>query len=204
MNARFDDDTYEDDSAGQADESTRLRGRLRRLLPRRAALITDKRRTPEENLRHREKWYKILQISRVPLFFLFIISFMWWENWIISGILFVLSVPMPWIAVMIANAQGEPRDRRTPQVYKPGLAREIERQQLAAAEQAQLEAARDPDETGGRDTPPGGQDPDLVWENTVDEQVDLENHGEAGDGDVPERPDGPENPTPDQAGETRP
>lgn len=173
------DDTYDDDSAGQAEESGRTRRRLRRLVPRRAELITDKRRSPAENLRHRERLYMILQLSRIPFLILAVLAFLWWENWIISTLLFVISIPMPWIAVMFANAQGEPRDRRAPQVYKPGIAREAEIQrQLAASRQAELEAAREAEtiDDPGDGAFPGGNsratDDTVAGDNIVDAQPD--------------------------------
>ncbi len=166
----MDQDTYDADSAGEAGESGRRPLWRRFLFPGRAELITDARRSPTENLRSRERWYKILQISRVPFLFLFVLSYIWWENWWISGILFVISVPMPWIAVVVANAQGEPRDPRTAHIYKPALAREAENQrQLARIRQAELEAARQEepeviDDSGAEwegtdhhDTPPPGE-----------------------------------------------
>ena len=73
-----------------------------------------------------------------PFLGLALVTFLWWDNWIISALLFVISVPMPWIAVMFANAQGEPRDRRAPRVYKPGVVRHMETErQLAEARQAE-------------------------------------------------------------------
>lgn len=189
------DDTYDDDSAGQAEEADRTRRRLRRLVPRRAELITDKRRSPAENLRHRERLYMILQLSRIPFLILAVVAFLWWENWIISALLFVISIPMPWIAVVFANAQGEPRDRRAPQVYKPGIAREAEiRRQLAASRQAELEAAAEPeifDDPGDGDS--AADSSRATGDNT------------AGDNGVDDQPDpgAPDTDT-DHPGESRP
>lgn len=167
----MDQDTYDADSASQAGESGQRPLWRRLFFPGRAELITDARRSPAENRHSRERWYKILQISRVPFLFMFVLSYIWWENWWISGVLFLISVPMPWIAVVVANAQGEPRDPRTAHVYKPAAAREAENQrQLALHRQVELEAAargREPeiiddsgaewDGTDHHDTPPPGE-----------------------------------------------
>ncbi len=189
----MEDDTYDDVSAGHAEGSGRARGWLRRLTPRRAELITDKRRSPAEDLRHRERVYKVLQFSRIPFLGLALVTFLWWDNWIISALLFVISVPMPWIAVMFANAQGEPRDRRAPRVYKPGVVRHMETErQLAEARQAEIETARAAETI---DDPGDGGDPSTTGtggSNTVDEQVD------------PDVTDGPRNGDADQAGDNRP
>ncbi|GAB2499538.1 hypothetical protein CATRI_07565 [Corynebacterium atrinae] len=107
--------------------------RPRRFGRRNAQLITDARRSPEQDRRHRERAYSWLQLSRLPFLLLSAASYLWWENWWISGVLFLISVPLPWIAVVIANGHGEPRDKRTAQVYKPAAAREY---------YAQLEARR--------------------------------------------------------------
>ena len=42
-------------------------------------------------------------------------------------------MPLPWIAVVIANGVGQPRDPRRPQIYKPQVAREQARQAAHAA-----------------------------------------------------------------------
>ncbi|MBC3185412.1 DUF3099 domain-containing protein [Corynebacterium sp. zg-331] len=106
----------------------------RRVLPgprRRVALITDAHRTPEQNLRHRERLYGIMQGVRLPLIALALLALVAWNNWVIAGVLFCVSIPMPWIAVVIANGRGEPRDPRVRRVYKPALARQ---QQATALE----------------------------------------------------------------------
>lgn len=58
-----------------------------------------------------------------------------WHAWFLAVVLFIISVPLPWVAVVIANGHGEPRDPREKNVYKPGLVREMN-------ERARLEAQR--------------------------------------------------------------
>lgn len=102
---------------------------LRRVLHRNEVLlITDKKRSPMQNLRHRRRVYNTIQAARIPLLALAGVTWMLWHNWWLAAVLFTVSVPLPWVAVMIANGHGEPRDARERNVYKPALARERDRQ----------------------------------------------------------------------------
>lgn len=107
---------------------------------RRAELITDAHRTPSQNRRHRERVYAVIQGIRLPLIVVSLAIYSLAHNPGLAGALFFISIPLPWIAVVIANGRGEPRDRRAPQVYKPAVARELyERQtQLNAAQRREL------------------------------------------------------------------
>ena len=105
---------------------------------RNVELITDARRSPMEDWQRRRRIYAVLQGSRIPFLLAAIGVYTLWHNLWIFGILVAISVPLPWIAVVIANAVGEPQDGRQQRVYKPGVARE---QQKQATEQAQLTAA---------------------------------------------------------------
>ncbi|SDR97456.1 Protein of unknown function [Corynebacterium timonense] len=113
-------------------------------------LITDATRTPEQNLRSRERVYMILQMLRLPFILLAIVAAWYLDNWWLAGILFVVSIPLPWVAVMIGNGKGEKRDRRSRNVYKPAVAREYQR--LESERRRQLEA-------GGPDGPDRAPDP---------------------------------------------
>lgn len=104
------------------------------------ALITDLQRSPEQNRRSRETQYLIMQGLRLPFILLSLFAAFAWENWGLAAIFFLISVPLPWISVMVANGQGEVRDSRSRNVYKPAVARE-EAARLEAARQAQLAQA---------------------------------------------------------------
>lgn len=105
---------------------------------RHRALITDAKQTPEQNLQSREAQYLWLQALRIPFILLSIASAWWLGNWWIATLLFIVSVPLPWVAVMLGNAKGESRDPREKNVYKPALSRayaaleEQSRQQLSS------------------------------------------------------------------------
>ncbi|MCK7636887.1 DUF3099 domain-containing protein [Corynebacterium pygosceleis] len=123
---------------------------LRRLIRRRAGveLITDARQTPLDNLNARRRKYAILQGSRIPFLLASAVTWVWWENTWISAVLFAVSVPLPWIAVVIGNGAGEPRDPRVKQVYKPGVIRDLNARQM-------LRGGGSPELGDGRGDAPG-------------------------------------------------
>ncbi|MFP7364684.1 DUF3099 domain-containing protein [Corynebacterium callunae] len=126
--------------ASENSSSKRFKGFLHR---REVLLITDKKRTPMQDLRHRKRLYNVIQAARIPLLVLAGVSWMMWHAWILAMILFIISVPLPWIAVVIANGHGEPRDPREKNVYKPALVREMnEKAQLEARRAAEVEQPR--------------------------------------------------------------
>lgn len=133
------------DVEAEATERTR---RLRRKRANRA-LITDAQRSPEQNRRSREVQYLWMQGLRLPFIALSLLAAFVWGNWWVAGVLFTISIPLPWISVMVANGHGEVRDSRHKHVYKPAAARA--EMQLEAARQAQLEARPDP--RGSTDLP---------------------------------------------------
>ncbi|GAB3702011.1 DUF3099 domain-containing protein [Corynebacterium nasicanis] len=146
----MDQDTV--DSVGDPEEESSARAprrfRLRRLRRRRAELITTARRSPAENLRHRERVYTWLQASRLPALLISAGSYLWLGEWLLSGLLFLISVPLPWIAVVIANGKGEVLDKRSRHTYKPQVAREYQAA-VEAQRRAQLEAAAPPELESG-------------------------------------------------------
>ncbi|WP_233195697.1 DUF3099 domain-containing protein [Corynebacterium sp. 13CS0277] len=100
---------------------------------RRVELITDARQSPLENHEHRKKVYNILQGLRVPFLVAAAWAYLGWHNVWLSGILMLICVPLPWVAVVIGNGIGEPHDARVKQVYKPQVQRDAAR--VAALEQ---------------------------------------------------------------------
>ncbi|RSZ61664.1 DUF3099 domain-containing protein [Corynebacterium hylobatis] len=142
-------DTVDDPGAGEGGKA----GRRFRLTRRRAELITDARRSPAEDLRRRERMYSWLQGARLPALLISAGSYIWLGDWLLSGLLFIISVPLPWIAVVIANGKGERRDKRTRSVYKPQAAREYNAHLAAeAARYSELEAGERPSLPPGEDS----------------------------------------------------
>ncbi|WP_048758369.1 DUF3099 domain-containing protein [Corynebacterium vitaeruminis] len=128
-----------------------------------AALITDARGSRIRNYDHRRHVYAVLQWSRIPLLLLSGAFYMWWDLPWIAAILMVVSVPMPWIAVVIANGVGEPADRRKPRVYKPGVVREQnrrwdEQQRQQALKEAEMRALGSAASVKDTDVPPQSDD----------------------------------------------
>lgn len=124
-----------------------------------AALITDARGSRIRNYDHRRHVYAALQWSRIPLLLLSGAFYLWWDVPWIAAILMVVSVPMPWIAVVIANGVGEPADKRKPRVYKPGVVREQnrkweEQQRQRALKEAEMRALGSAASTEDTDAPP--------------------------------------------------
>ncbi|AWB81770.1 DUF3099 domain-containing protein [Corynebacterium yudongzhengii] len=101
-----------------------------------AELITDARPSSHQNRRRRQKWYWALQLSRVPTTILAGLSFFWWDNLALTVVFFILAVPAPALAVVLANEKGPKLDKRERNTYKPGLARQIRYEQVQAAQHA--------------------------------------------------------------------
>ena len=122
-------------------------------------LITDARRSPYDNWLHRKRVYNILQGLRIPFLLLSALTYLVLHSVWLSAVLFVVSVPLPWIAVVIANGAGEPQDSRAPKVYKPQVAREARHGGLAVDAGASAMGvlgmsvqAGDPQETSGSES----------------------------------------------------
>lgn len=96
----------------------------RRRFARKSELITDAKRSSYQDRLHRERVYGILQLVRLPLIVLAVALYWVWGWWILALIVAVISIPLPGIAVVIANGKGEPRDKRAQNVYKPAAYRE--------------------------------------------------------------------------------
>ena len=132
----FEDPGTVDVDASSAENSQPPRSR-NRFLRNRAELITSAQRSPSQNRRSRETTYLILQGMRIPFVLLSIAAVLWWHNWTLAIIFFCISIPLPWISVVIANEKNEVRDRRTQNVYKPAAARQYA---MEANRQTQIEA----------------------------------------------------------------
>lgn len=104
---------------------------------RNVALITSARRSPLQDWHRRRKLYVILQLSRLPLLAASGLLMWWTQNLWISTSVALVSLPLPWIAVLVANEKGD-GDSRSHKVYKPQMIR----QQRAALAQAHQEAQR--------------------------------------------------------------
>lgn len=119
------DDAGQDPIVIDADHMDRPHRLVARLRQRgRAHLVTSARVTAAQNRAKRQRRYMWIQGVRIPFLMLSAVAYLWWHSIPLAVILFLISVPLPWIAVVVANGVGEPRDRRSPQIYKPALVRE--------------------------------------------------------------------------------
>jgi Protein of unknown function (DUF3099) len=82
----------------------------------RPVLITAAAPAYEEQHRARVRKYVILMSCRVPALILAAVAYSVWENGLISLAIIVVSIPLPWIAVLIANDR-PPRSADEPRRY---------------------------------------------------------------------------------------
>lgn len=100
-------------------------------LPRHVDRITDAKKSPVKDCHDRRRLYMILQVLRIPI--LIVAAGVLWlsHNVALGAALAFISVPLPWVAVMLANEKGE-ATKESEKVYKPAVVRA----QRAAAHRA--------------------------------------------------------------------
>ncbi|APT92398.1 hypothetical protein CPHO_05240 [Corynebacterium phocae] len=110
---------------------------------RKPHLITDAKVGPGQDRHRREVEYLVLQGLRIPPLILCSI-FVYYHWWVAAAIVAGITIPLPWIAVVLGNSKGQVRDERERMAYRPGMARQqmqdLERQQLQQQKLAQLPA----------------------------------------------------------------
>lgn len=82
----------------------------------RPVLITRAAPAYEEQHRRRVKKYLSLMAFRIPALILAAVAYSVWENGLISLAIIVVSIPLPWMAVLIANDR-PPRSADEPRRY---------------------------------------------------------------------------------------
>ncbi len=88
----------------------------------RPVLITRAALPQDEQHRERVRKYLTLMAFRIPALILAAVAYGVWENGLISLAIIVVSIPLPWIAVLIANDR-PPRSATEPRRYQGGSAR---------------------------------------------------------------------------------
>jgi hypothetical protein len=78
-------------------------------------LITDAARSYEDELAARKSRYKVMMLMRIPLMVL--AAFFYTIPWLAVTLL-VLSIPLPWMAVLIANDR-LPKKAEDPNRFRP-------------------------------------------------------------------------------------
>ena len=97
--------------------------------------ITDAKKSQLEDWHHRRRLYLGLQIARIPVLVLAVILLWVTNNLMLGAVVAFISVPLPWVAVMLANEAGE-ATKESEKVYKPGLVR-ANREALANSQLSQ-------------------------------------------------------------------
>jgi hypothetical protein len=114
------------------------------------SVITDARRSPLDDWRHRRRLYAALQLARIPLLGAAVAAYAWLHSPVLAAVFAVVSLPLPWAAVLLANEKTDDREKGQPKVYKPALARQyrdrITEPQLGPSVSGELEA---PDHSTG-------------------------------------------------------
>ncbi|UGT42544.1 DUF3099 domain-containing protein [Nocardia yamanashiensis] len=77
------------------------------------ALITEAATSLEQQHHDRVKRYTIIMAFRIPCLVLSAVAYSLWGNWVISLLIIGVSIPLPWIAVLIANDR-PPRTKDEP------------------------------------------------------------------------------------------
>ncbi len=123
--------------------------RIRRWVGRSpATLITDATKTVSQHRHQREVVYTALQVLRIPLLALAMVMWGIYGQWAVGLLLLVVSVPLPGLAVVIANEKASKKDKRSQSVYKPGQARIAQQrhEQLSAPAPREIEGSETIDE----------------------------------------------------------
>ncbi|MEV0246241.1 DUF3099 domain-containing protein [Nocardia sp. NPDC050712] len=76
-------------------------------------LITEAAESLEDQHRRRVRRYTMIMAFRIPCLVLAAVAYSLWENWVISLLIIGVSIPLPWIAVLIANDR-PPRTKDEP------------------------------------------------------------------------------------------
>ena len=149
MNERRDHSDKDDEDVEHIDGEAveRAPKRLRRWMGMNpATLITDATKTVSQHRHQREVVYIVLQFLRIPLLAAALVAWGIFDLWWLGLILLLISVPLPGLAVVIANEQAVKRDKRSRATYKPGLARmeQRQREELVERERKALEPPEPP------------------------------------------------------------
>lgn len=109
-----------------------------------SVLITDAEISPGQDRHRREIGYGILMFLRVPSLLLTVWVIYAYNAWLLGALISAVTIPLPWIAVVFANARGQKRDPRERNTYKPALARQARAEALAAGNNPELEYTDSP------------------------------------------------------------
>lgn len=87
-------------------------------------LITEAQPSFDDEHAARKRKYTIMMAARVPLLILAGVFVQW--SWILAILFVALSIPLPWVAVLIANDRPPRRTERVNRYRVPSDARQLE------------------------------------------------------------------------------
>lgn len=86
-------------------------------------LITEAAPSHDDQLRSRQRRYAVMMAMRIPFLVAAVVCYqIWW----LALLLVVLSVPLPWMAVLIANDRPPRRAEAVNRYRSPGRERQLE------------------------------------------------------------------------------
>ncbi|HIW92457.1 MAG TPA: DUF3099 domain-containing protein [Candidatus Corynebacterium avicola] len=98
------------------------------------SLITTAKKPRLDDWRHRKRVYAGLQLARIPLLVFAVIAYAWLHSPVLAALIAVISLPLPWIAVLLANEKASDTEKGQPKVYKPALVRQQNQAMQASLE----------------------------------------------------------------------
>ncbi|MCV7278606.1 DUF3099 domain-containing protein [Mycolicibacterium flavescens] len=119
----------------------------------RPVLITRAAPAYEEQHRQRVRKYLTLMSFRIPALILAAAAYGIWHNGLISLAIIVVSLPLPWMAVLIANDR-PPRRRDEPRRYAAANLTQLPLTAEPAALQPRVEEPPQPEDRGRADDVP--------------------------------------------------
>lgn len=93
--------------------------RTARYADRHPPVITEAKTSFEEEQRARIRRYAIMMSFRIPALVIAVVVYMRWENVWLALIIVAVSIPLPWMAVVMAN-DGPPKRKERLRRYEPG------------------------------------------------------------------------------------
>lgn len=118
----------------------------------RPVLITRAAPAYEEQHRARVRKYLSIMAFRIPALILAAVAYGIWENGLVSLAILVASIPLPWIAVLIANDR-PPRRAEEPRRYEARRIPLFPTAERPALEERRPRAPQPDDGTWTRDAP---------------------------------------------------
>lgn len=167
------DDMPDNEDATERHDHGRDTGRPQQSHPSResdgdgVSLITTAKKPRLDDWRHRKRVYAGLQLARIPLLVFAVIAYAWLHSPVLAALIAVISLPLPWVAVLLANEKASDTEKGQPKVYKPALVRQQNQAYQAAlqsdsARRAQLNesdsTAHTPEVIDAEDVPDDAED----------------------------------------------